>query len=662
MEAETSSDSDTEGVSRWGGAAAPPSSLMWMSRGHDSDSSADSAEELGPEEPSKGGGHNSSSSTESSEEEQGWWPGSGRARRAEEELPKVEGRGDRATLVHPQTQEAYELFQRSVTNRAGALSFDDVKRAVHELWPQFDHELPLRRAFEAADRDANGNIGRREFHLLLSNIVHFDSLWVLFDTIEAGNPENRMELEDFQAACAAVGLTTENATAAFAACTQAEGVSEAHLGFDHFCEWMLKQKRKTHLTGAVDKTRRAKPAPPARKPEQKQPMPVKVVGRASHRLLQDSETESDGDEDGVLSVARVAPELGRVYDSDSSGSELSDDDAAVALLARIQNSPFRGSGTPARDGTPVQSASTASAQARLNQLLDELGSTPQGRGAARSRRASSRTTFDFASTTPREDERLQAMPGSERKGGLSGVASSSGGLQDSSSHVRLYAATLPSAGQRENSIHDRLYAHKTVSTSADVLAKVDLQKHGLSKEAVEMKATAEKLKADARAEQRAADEARFREERQRAAKERQRAKEQRVKAMRMAALADKKRSDELRTHRQAQKAEEKAAAIIARREALEYAREVKNREKKEEEEILKERRQERERQAAIDAKVDEERRKEKRREMLMRREHVLEMRKHKIAAEKHEADMLFESRLDANMAAEVQHCHANMSW
>ena len=663
MEAETSSDSDTEGLSRWGGAAAPPSSLMWMSREHDSNSSADSAEEesLGPEEePSKGAGHNSGSSTESSEEEQGWWPESGRAGRAEEEFPKVETRGDRATLVHPQTQETYELFQRFVTNRAGALSFDDVKRAVHELWPQFDHELPLRRAYEAADRDANGDIGRREFHLLLSNIVHFDSLWVLFDTIEAGNPENRMELEDFQAACAAVGLaTTENVTAAFTACTQAEGVAEAHLGFDHFCDWMLKQKRKTHLTGAVDKTRRAKPAPPARKPKKKQPVPAKV-GRASH---QESETESDGDEDGVLSGTRVEPEPERVYDSDSSGSELSDDDAAVALLARIQNSPFRGGGTPARDGTPVQSASTVSAQARLSQLLDELGSPPQGRGAARSRRASSRTTFHFASATktPREEETLQAVPGSERKHGLSDVASSSGGLQDSSSHDRLYAAALSSAGQRENSIHDRLHAHKTASTSVDVLAKVDLQKHGLSKEAMEMKATAEKLKADARAEQRAADEQRFREERQRAAKERQRAKEQRVKAMRMAALADKKRSDELRNERQVQKAEDKAAAINARREALEYAREVKQKEKKEEEELLKERRQERERQAAIDAKIDEDRRKEKRRDMLTRREHMLEMRQHRIAAEKHEADMLFESRIDANMAAEVQDCNANLS-
>eukprot|EP01043_Picozoa_sp_COSAG02_P013044 COSAG02_NODE_515_length_20817_cov_61.106960_8_plen_690_part_00 len=681
MDGETSSDSDAEQVSGWGGQAA--GSFGAMGREHDSDSSVESSEdeewarsERAGEELPRRQERQSDSSTESSEDEDWMRPEwAGRPEEGASEVSEGDGRGDRAKLELRPAQETYGLFQKFATNRTGTVSFDDVRRAVHELWPHFDHALPLQRAYEAADRDANGSIGRREFHLLLSNIVHFDALWGLFDTIEAGNPENRMELEDFQAACAAVGLaTSEDATAEFEACTQAEGVAEEHLGFDHFCDWMLKQKRQAQLISTPGKTRRPKPAPPARKPAQSQPIGAKV-GSTSHRLQQDSETESDdGDEDGVLSDAvrqqsgkpvlqdyttsPIEPEPEPVYDSDSSGSELSDDDAAVALLARIQNSPYRVGGTPVRDDTPVKLANTASAQARLSQLLDELGSPPSGRGAARSRRRSSKaaqaTAFDVRSATPRKDEMPRAMQGSEQQDSVSDAAVSGGGLEDSSIHDRLYAAESSSPEQRRNNIHDRLYALKTASTSADPHAKVNLAKHGLSKEAMEMRAKAQKLKADTRAEERAMDEKIFREDRQRAAKERQEAKEQRVRAMRIAAMADKKLADDLKLQREVQQRQEKEAIRSSRREALEEAKALKRQQKKEEEEILKERRAERERQAAIDAKVEEQRRNEKRREMLLRREHVLQIRQQKQAAAMQETAQLFESRIDAKAAAEVR--------
>lgn len=661
MERETSSESsDAEGqLSEWSTEEQPRATGSsfgdLMSRERDSDSSTESSEEeeAAPEEFSR-----NSESSESSEEEE--WLDSLEQPSGpdEQEAVEDEGRGDRAKLEQPSTRETYELFRKYAADRTGAMSFDDVKRAVHELWPHFDHELPLWRAYEAADCDANGCIGRREFHLLLSNTVHFDSLWELFDTIDVGNPENRMELEDFHAACAAVGLATENATDEFRACAKAEGVSVAHLGFDNFCDWMLQQKRKAHLTTAQGTNRRPKPAPPARKPKQQQSVVAKPGGASPRLQQQGSETESDEDEGVSLgTVQQPTGKAAPMYDSDSSGSELSDDDAAVALLARIRNSPFRAGVTPVRDETPAKSATAASAQARLSQLLDELGSPPSGRGASRSKRFSSgaarSTQYGSRSATPQQDPSLRADLGSEQKDSWSDGPSSSGERHASSIHDRLYAASSSSGGRQSNSIHDRLYAHKTATTSGDPLAKVNLKKHGLSQEAMVLKAKAEKLKADTRAEQRAVDEAYFREERRRAAKERQEAKEQRVRAMRLAAMADKKQADELKQQRKAQEDEEKAAIRLARREALEQAKALKEREKKEEEELLKERREERERQAAMNAKLEEERRREKRREMLMRREQVLEMRQRKQAAAAAETEMLFASRIDAATEAEV---------
>ena len=323
------------------------------------------------------------------------------------EYDEEEGsRGERPELAAASTRDSSVLFRR-LDSGSGALDWAAVEQAVRELWPQFDHEPALRRAFQASDRDSNGCVGRREFHLLLSNIVHFDALWKLFDTIEEGNPENRMELEDFQAACAAVAMqTSEGATAEFREQARAEGVSSMHLGFDHFCSWMLAQKRQAHLTGGAAAAKRNKPAP--RSP----------IARASPQTRQsNSDTESDGedDEQAVVSTytqsavacdvwgyfedgvalqqapaaagseeeeAEPEPEP-ESYDSDSGDSELSDDDTAVALLARLQTmtptSAVKPS-TPARKAVAASPVAPSPAQARLSQLLDELGSPPPGRG------------------------------------------------------------------------------------------------------------------------------------------------------------------------------------------------------------------------------------------------------------------------------------------
>ena len=79
------------------------------------------------------------------------------------------------------------VFNSFDTGGDGALSLEQIRGAVRELWRgQYEHEPALMRAYEAADKDRSGAIGRREFHLLLSNIRHFDELWRLFGSIDKG--------------------------------------------------------------------------------------------------------------------------------------------------------------------------------------------------------------------------------------------------------------------------------------------------------------------------------------------------------------------------------------------------------------------------------------------------------------------------------------------
>ena len=120
--------------------------------------------------------------------------------------------------------------------------------------------------------------------------------------------------------------------------------------------------------------------------------------------------------------------------------------------------------------------------------------------------------------------------------------------------------------------------------------------------------------------------------------------------MRQAALADKKKAEDFRAAKVAQELYEKESHRNAKREAVLEQRRIKAMEKAEEDRILQERRKERERQAAIDEALEEERRQDKRRQLLLKREHQLDLRRQKQAAAMAETDRLFRTRIDAKAA------------
>ena len=162
----------------------------------------------------------------------------------------------RPRLTPATTRDSHAAFRRFDTGGDGALSLEQIRGAVRELWRgQYEHEPALMRAYEAADKDRSGAIGRREFHLLLSNIRHFDELWRLFGSIDKG-AAHELDLGLFRHACAAVGLA--DAADEFA--------DAGSWSFEQFCDWMLAKKRQEHA-GVGRAARPARRASPAREPE-----------------------------------------------------------------------------------------------------------------------------------------------------------------------------------------------------------------------------------------------------------------------------------------------------------------------------------------------------------------------------------------------------------
>jgi Ca2+-binding EF-hand superfamily protein len=149
----------------------------------------------------------------------------------------------RPQLDHVTKQERDEIFQRMDVNGNGALSLAEIDKAVVELWPKLNHKKPMMRAYMAADISGDRLIGRREFRLLLKNLVFFNNLWAKFEEIDK-NHDKRLDLDEFKDA----GKMLEITVASWRAQEDFDRIDEEGSGyvtFDEFCRWCAER----HLLG-----------------------------------------------------------------------------------------------------------------------------------------------------------------------------------------------------------------------------------------------------------------------------------------------------------------------------------------------------------------------------------------------------------------------------
>jgi ankyrin repeat protein len=161
-------------------------------------------------------------------------------------------------LLHvPTSDECDQLFHRIDANGHGSLSLADISSAAKALWPGFDNHPVLMRAYQAADNNGSGWIGRREFQLLLEYVATFDRLCHAFNV--TSQHEHRLTLQNFTDACILVGeeLSVAQSAVEFAAIEKtfphhSQNASGEHIFLDDFCTWFAQRKEmKQHAAKAV---------------------------------------------------------------------------------------------------------------------------------------------------------------------------------------------------------------------------------------------------------------------------------------------------------------------------------------------------------------------------------------------------------------------------
>ena len=86
-------------------------------------------------------------------------------------------------LVLPAKDLRAAVFRKVDAQANGLLTLAEAKAAVSEIWPSFDRQPVLMRAYHALQVTEAGQIGRKEFRRLLKYIVYFNSNWMDFEEV-----------------------------------------------------------------------------------------------------------------------------------------------------------------------------------------------------------------------------------------------------------------------------------------------------------------------------------------------------------------------------------------------------------------------------------------------------------------------------------------------
>eukprot|EP01043_Picozoa_sp_COSAG02_P052181 COSAG02_NODE_5585_length_4212_cov_3.607829_1_plen_305_part_00 len=135
----------------------------------------------------------------------------------------------------PNKEERARIFRRMDYNCNGVLSLAEIDKAVVELWPQLNNKQVLMRAYQAADVNGDGLIGRREFRLLLQYVLYFHRLWDRFDAIDTDN-DHRLTLSEFTNGCNSLGIPVADNEAA-SVFAEIDTDNGGVVRFTEFCLW-----------------------------------------------------------------------------------------------------------------------------------------------------------------------------------------------------------------------------------------------------------------------------------------------------------------------------------------------------------------------------------------------------------------------------------------
>ena len=149
----------------------------------------------------------------------------------------------RRAMDMPSKADRDEAFAQLDVNRVGALSFIELTKAVRLLFPSFDNNEALMRAYSATDTKGNGFLNKRDFRTLLECLIYFDSTWDTFQSIKdslTAPPGGRMSVVDFKThlnTCSVVITAGDIPDEYF----DLVGEDDDTLAFEDFCTWVARR-------------------------------------------------------------------------------------------------------------------------------------------------------------------------------------------------------------------------------------------------------------------------------------------------------------------------------------------------------------------------------------------------------------------------------------
>eukprot|EP00697_Spironema_sp_BW2_P014889 gnl/Spiro4/5532_TR2809_c0_g1_i1.p1 gnl/Spiro4/5532_TR2809_c0_g1~~gnl/Spiro4/5532_TR2809_c0_g1_i1.p1 ORF type:complete len:713 (-),score=189.32 gnl/Spiro4/5532_TR2809_c0_g1_i1:83-2221(-) len=139
-----------------------------------------------------------------------------------------------------------QLWQQLDGNNSGQVSLAELSAFVLTNWPDLNNKPALMRAFKHTCAQEPGDasfIDKAHFADLMVNVVYFNKAFDAFDQLETGFHDRRLNLDEWKAGTARLGLhlSDAEAEAEFAAMDTNGG---GEILFDEFCQWFLRHVSK----------------------------------------------------------------------------------------------------------------------------------------------------------------------------------------------------------------------------------------------------------------------------------------------------------------------------------------------------------------------------------------------------------------------------------
>ncbi|CAE7755775.1 unnamed protein product [Symbiodinium sp. CCMP2456] len=152
-------------------------------------------------------------------------------------------------------------------NGNNIVSLAEIDRWVVDTYPQLNNKPALMRAYKACDLNQDSYVNKREFAVLLRDLIYFNKVWSVFDGIDADR-DRRLTMSEFRSGLSLLGMSSVvNPKSLF------DSLDRNRCGlilFDEFCRWVAS------VQCPVDSSVYTAPAPSLHSPSAKHHSKVAV--------------------------------------------------------------------------------------------------------------------------------------------------------------------------------------------------------------------------------------------------------------------------------------------------------------------------------------------------------------------------------------------------